>query len=81
MPESNDPDEAGDEETQSVATRWRFTNDVAAGVIVCAVYTIRLTVGDAGPVTWATDLVLPGLAGVWLFGRGALAGLKELLGS
>jgi hypothetical protein len=73
-----------DDQVQTARSRWAFTNDLLAAGIVLAVYALRAATVrygvDPGPLPWVTDVVLPGLAGAWLFGRGAVGSLQQLRG-
>lgn len=81
----------GDETTQSTKTRWAYTNDVAAILLVMS---FVLAVGALGYAVATgeveaelnTGILVYGyvalvlLAGTWLFGSDAIAALNDLRG-
>ena len=82
---------ANDDTTKSTKTRWEYTNDVAALLLVLsfvvavaagvyAVLTDRIDASvDVGLLVYGyVALVL--LAGTWLFGSDAIAALNDLRG-
>lgn len=80
-------DIGGDSETTSVDTRWRWTNDILAGILVTS---LPLIVGLAGggvidltrvPVeVRLAYLTAGGVASVWAFGPSALKAWKQARG-
>lgn len=72
-------------ETESTATRYRYTNDLIAGSLVVfaiaatGVYVYR---GDGVPLWLASVVALSVLtAVVWAFGSGAFAAARKALGN
>jgi len=69
------------EDTESVATRHKYTNDLLAGLALLS--NVVLLAGapalgiDVPTLLWQTFGLAVALAATWAFGRGAL---KELLG-
>ena len=79
-----DQDRPGDAETDSAATRWRFTNDVLAAIVLltlAAVTVVTLRYNYQIPTEiWAVFATVALLAAVWTFGAQAVAALKKLRG-
>ena len=77
-------DQTGDAETSSAAVRWRWTNDVLAGIIVLA--HVALVAGAVfGGVelpsrVWDVFALEVLLASTWAFGRETLAAISEFRG-
>lgn len=74
-------DQPGDAETTSTSVRWRWTNDLLAGVIVLA--HVALVAGavfggvDVPARLWDVFAVEALLATTWAFGRETLAAISE----
>lgn len=79
--EDVDADDAGDAETTSTKTRWRFTGTVIAAVLIGTLaYAIGLTIWRGADVPlWlsATFGLLCLAAGAWAFGEGALRAARR----
>lgn len=72
-----------EETTTSTRTRWAYTNDIAAIAIVAATYSLRAVtvvwgIEPPSQLLWATDAILPILAGAWLFGTRAVDAVTKL---
>lgn len=73
-----------DAETESTSTRWQFTNDVLAGILVA--FAVGLTAayvaeGQTIPMWLATaDAVAILTAVAWAFGRGAFSAASKVVG-
>ena len=84
MSESTTADASGDAETTSAATRYRWTNDILAGIIVLA--HVTLVAGavfggvDVPARVWDVFAVEVLLATVWAFGRETVGAVTELRG-
>lgn len=77
-------DQAGDEETTSTAVRWRWTNDVLAGVLIgtlCTAVLYDLHLEATLSKDLYTALALSsGLAAIWAFGTETVSALKKIRG-
>jgi len=76
------PDKESDGETTSTATRWPYTNDVLAGILLCSLAAItavalRYDVSTAMRI-WAPFATAALLAAVWAFGTQAVDALSDL---
>jgi len=75
-------DQVGDEETTSTAVRWRWTNDVLAGVLIgtlCTAILYDLHLEATLSKDLYTALALSsGLAAVWAFGVETVTALKQI---
>lgn len=86
MSESGDPGKDPDDkaDTDSAATRYKYTNDLIAGALVLFVIGTTgsfLYRGDAIPLWLATvDTFAVATAVVWSFGEGAAKMAKGLIG-
>lgn len=77
--------EDGDQDTEttdSSRTRWPYTNDVLAGILVTALcitvaYSL-ITTGDVQRDVWAPFAATALLAAIWAFGTRSVEALKEL---
>jgi len=85
MTDGNDKtDESGDAETKTAATRWRWTNDILAGIILLA--HVALVAGaivygvDVPARIWDVFAVEVLLATVWAFGRETVSAVTEIRG-
>jgi len=84
MSENTTADESGDAETSSAATRWRWTNDILAGIILLA--HVALVAGDlvygvdVPARIWDVFAVTVLLATVWAFGRETVSAVTEIRG-
>jgi len=82
MSENTTADASGDAETSSAATRYRWTNDILAGIIVLAhvgLLGAALAFGVEVPsLLWRVFALSVALAATWAFGKGAL---KAILGA
>ena len=83
--ESDGGDDSGDGATKSTATRWNYTNDLIAGLLVLfavAITSVYVARGDAVPL-WlsAVDGLAVVTAVVWAFGKGAFKAASKTLGN
>jgi len=81
---SENTDTSGDAETTTAATRYRWTNDILAGVIVFA--HVALVAGavfggvDVPGRIWDVFAIEVLLATVWAFGRETVSAVGKLRG-
>lgn len=80
MPENTDTSD--DEQTQSTQTRWAYTNDLLAALVlvtlcgvVAASLWYRVSVGDRVFTVFATIALI---AAIWTFGKQAVTALAKL---
>ena len=79
---TNNDDTDSDNDTTSTALRWRFTNDVLAGVLIgtlCIAVLYDLHFGAAlSDRIWTALAVDAGLASVWAFGTETVTAFKKI---
>ncbi|WP_232703158.1 hypothetical protein [Halobacterium wangiae] len=84
MTEDTPADASGDAETTTAATRYRWTNDLLAGIIVLAHVTLIASAVFGGvsvpKAVWDVFAVEVLLATVWAFGRETVGAVDKLRG-
>lgn len=82
MPETDTSEEDTDEDTTSTALRYRYTNDILAGLLIgtlCLAVCYDLHFGASlNDRIWMALAIDAGLASVWAFGVETVSALKQL---
>jgi hypothetical protein len=75
-----------DSDTKSTQTRWRYTNDILAGLLILTLctsvaVTFRGTSSTPPTAVWTVFASAALIAAIWAFGTQAVSALQDLRGN